>query len=343
MMPNYSECEEWKGQKSMSESVRPSGDGREDTRTFRVTMMYHPSHHVPDLAEAESWFERVFDRPSTSLESMSRGVPPRSGYPNDYSTFTPISDVLFDTIDPKRYVLRGVQRYVTVRQPHLKGFGWYFEGMTELFRELKRNGFQITSQLDELADGDDPPTAAGSPMPLYFSLPEDAGLRYEFFPAIPFPLDPRTVPGWTVPPVSDGDPLGIERCSHHTVLTRSPARALRLIVGVLGGDIVHEGHDELRGTTGTYVHLAGSILEYAVPDVGTAAHLDWAKDDPNDTYHAITWKVSDLERAERHLRTQGVRIQMRSDDTIVTDPATSLGIPWGFTNRLRPGDPRSNH
>jgi len=326
----------------MPENMSHPANSTAGARDFRATMMYHPSHHVPDLAEAENWFERVFGRRSTSLTSLSRGAPPRPGYPNDYSTFTPISDVLFDTIDPTRYVLLGVQRYAAVQHPHLKGFGWYFEGMTELYHALKRNGFQIINQVDELAEGDDPPTAAGSTMPLYFSVPEDAGLRYEFFPAIPFPLDPRIVPGWTVPSVADDDPLGIERCSHHTVLTGRPDRALRLIVDVLGGDIVHEGRDELRGTTGTSVSLAGSILDYAVPDPGTPAHADWAMDDPNDTYHAITWKVADLGRAERHLLAQGVRIQKRSDDTLITDPATSLGIPWGFTNSLKPGDPRSS-
>jgi hypothetical protein len=326
----------------MPENAGHSEGGADGTRDFRVTMMYHPSHHVPDLAAAENWFEQVFGRASTSLASMAHGAPPRPGYPNDYSTFTPISDVLFDTIDPKRYVLLGVQRYATVEQPHLKAFGWYFEGMAEVYRELKRQGIRVMSQLDELADGNDPPTAAGSPMPLYFSLPEDAGLRYEFFPAIPFPLDPRIVPGWTVPPVSDDDPLGIERCSHHTVLTNRPERALKLVVDVLGGDIIHQGRDEVRGSTGTYVNLAGSILEYAIPDAGSAAYEDWANDDPNDTYHAVTWKVADLGRAQRHLQTHGVWIQSRSDDTFVTDPATSLGIPWGFTSKLTPGDPRSN-
>jgi hypothetical protein len=310
------------------------------TRGFRVAMMYHPSHHVPDLDGAERWFEQVFGRPSTPLASLSRNAPAREGYPTDYSTFTPISDVLFDTIDPKRYVLLGVQRYATVEQPHLKGLGWYFEGMPELFQALKGNGFQVVDQVDEVADGDDPPTAAGSTMPLFFSVPEDAGLRYEFFPAIPFPLDPRIAPGWTVPPVSDDDPLGIERCSHHTVLTGRPERALRLVVDVLGGTVVHECRDEIRGTSSTYVHLADAMLEYAVPDVGTPAHADWSHDDPNDTYHAITWKVADLERAERHLEAQGVRVQARSADTIVTDPATSLGVPWGFTTTLTPGDPR---
>ena len=326
----------------MTAPLSRSGDDGSDKQEFSVTMMYHPSHHVPDLEEAETWFQRVFGRPSTNLATLSRDRPPRPGHPTDYSTFTPISDVLFDTIDPTRYVLLGIQRYATVAQPHLKGLGWYIEGMGGAYRELRRHGIGVTSQLDELADGDDPPTAAGSPMPLYFSLPEDAGLRYEFFPAIPFPLDPRTAPDWSVPPVSDDDPLGIERCSHHTVLTGRPERALGLVGDVLGGEIIHEGRDELRGTTGTYVSLAGSILEYAVPDAGTTAHADWARDDPNDTYHAVTWKVADLERARRHLEGQGVRIQMRSDDTIVTDPATSLGIPWGFTDKWMPGDQRSD-
>jgi hypothetical protein len=325
---------------STSEDVSRPEDDRVGERPYRLKMMYHPSHHVPDLAEAERWFARVFGCGSTSLASMTRDAPPRPGHPTDYSTFTPIRDVLFDTIDPKRYVLLGVQRYRTVEQPHLKALGWYFEGIAELYRELKLQGIRMTSQLDELAEGDDPPTAAGSPMPLFFSLPDDAGLRYEFFPAIPFSLDPRLAPGWSLSPVADDDPLGIERCSHHTVLTGRPGRALRVVVDVLGGNVIHEGRDELRGTTGTYVHLADAVLEYAVPDAGTAAHADWAPDDPNDTYHALTWKVVDLERAERHLEAEQVRILARSSDTIITDPATSLGIPWGFTTALIPGDPR---
>ena len=308
---------------------------------FRFTMMYHPSHHVPDLAEAEEWFARVFGCESTPLASMMRQAPSRNGYPTDYSTFTPIRDVLFDTIDPKRYVLLGKQRYKTVDTPHLKGFGWYIEGMPGVYLAMKDAGFTIVNQVDELAEGDETPTASGSPMPLFFSVPDDAGLRFEFFPAIPFPLDPRVADGWTLPPVADDDPLGIDRCSHHTVLTDQPARALRLLVDTLGAEIVHTGRNELLGADSTYLHFADSILEYAVPDAETDAHADWSLDAPNDTYHAITWKVIDLDRAERHLSAQGVAIRARSADTIITEPATSLGVPWGFTTTLTPGDPRA--
>jgi len=143
-----------------------------------------------------------------------------------------------------------------------------------------------------------------------------------------------------LPPVSNDDPLGLERCSHHTVLTRQPERALRFVVDILGGEVVHEGRNDLLGAGSTYVYLADTMLEFAVPDTGTAAYTLWAKNDPNDTYHAITWKVVDLDRAKRHLETHGVRIQMQSDDTLVTDPRTSIGIPWGFSRTLIRGDPR---
>lgn len=92
-----------------------SGDRKHD---YRVTMMYHPSHHVLDLGDAELWFERVFGRTSTSIIAVLGEAPAGSGRRNDYSTFTPINDVLFDTIDPRRYILGGVQRYPSVKHRH---------------------------------------------------------------------------------------------------------------------------------------------------------------------------------------------------------------------------------
>ena len=166
---------------------------------------------------------------------------------------------------------------------------------------------------------------------------EHKGLNAPFYPTI---VDPRTEPGWEVPPVSGADPLGFERCSHHTILTSDPDRALRLAVGVLGGKVIHEGRNEQLGTTSTYVHLAGSTVEYGVPDEGTPVYTEWARNQPADTYRGITWRVADLERTERHLEQQGVRIARRSEETIITDPSSSLDIPWGFTSGWISGDPR---
>ena len=61
--------------------------------------------------------------------------------------------------------------------------------------------------------------AGGGAMPIYFTTPESSGLRHEFLPDFPFALDPRNAPGWTLPPVSPDDPVGIERGAYHTLLT----------------------------------------------------------------------------------------------------------------------------
>jgi hypothetical protein len=237
--------------------------------------MYHPSHHVLSLDDAERFFARVFGRPSSKLPVAK------------YSIFTPIADVLFDTIDPSLYVLAGKQRYASIEQPHLQGFGWYVSGIAELYLSLRQAGFTVIDQLDRVATGDEPPTAAGSPVPLFFTVPSDAGLRYEFLPRIPFPLDPRLDPDWTLPPVSDDDPLGIVRCAHHTVLSASPDRALRLAVDVLGGKVIHEGSDALVGATGPYVQIADAVVHYATPDEGTPGHADWRTRAPADTHYSI--------------------------------------------------------
>ncbi|UDY36701.1 VOC family protein [Dermatobacter hominis] len=306
-------------------------------------MLYHPSHHVPDLAEAEAFFARVFGRPSTPLSALARpgpdGSPPRRPVP-DHSTFTPIADVLFDSIDPRRYVVAGQQRYADVDRPRLKGMGWYVDGIGSLHRSLLEHGYTVVDQLDRVVDGEEPPTAVGSPMPLLFTTPDDAGLRYELLPCIPFPLDPRLDDGWSLPPVADDDPLGIVRCSHHVVLTARPDRALRLALEVFGGTVVHRGRDDVLGATATWVHLADGIVEYAVPEPCTVAAGELAAVLPHDSYHSIAWQVADLDRVAEHLAAVDLGLVARTDDTLVVDPAAGLGIPWRFTTTTVPGDPR---
>ncbi|HJY95238.1 MAG TPA: hypothetical protein VJ371_09795, partial [Streptosporangiaceae bacterium] len=91
---------------------------------FRVTRMYHPSFHAPDLDEVEAWFARVFGAKSTNIYETFKGRETGS-YPTNYSTFTPMADVLMDTIQPTLYVLNGVQQYASVDKPHLKTIGWF--------------------------------------------------------------------------------------------------------------------------------------------------------------------------------------------------------------------------
>lgn len=303
-------------------------------------MMFHPSHRAPNLAEVDEWFERVFNVPTERINKVLgiEKIDPMNRM--DYSAFTTIQDVIFDTIDPHLYIKEGVQRYPSIETPHLNGFGWYVEGIVEAYRALKSAGFEIVNQRDEVITGDDPPLADGGGMPMFWLTPEDSGLRYQFLPLFPFPGDGRLKEGWALPPVSPDDPLGVELCSHHTVLTTQPERAVRLFADTLGGTVLHTGRNEALGSESTYISMADGVYEFAVPDAGTAAHADWSQLAPNDTYHALTFKVGDLDKVAAHLAATGVGIRTRTDNHLITDPSTSIGIPWGFTTTLVPGDTR---
>ncbi|WP_210251858.1 hypothetical protein [Agrobacterium tumefaciens] len=311
---------------------------RASAQNFRVVRLFHPTIHVPDLATTEGWFERVFGRRSVSLETI---LPSTPNYPTDYSTFTVIRDVFIDSIDPKRHFVSGFQRYPAVEAPSLKGLGWYIEGMTALHLGLRGAGIRSMGLSDEIAEGEQPPLSPGGGVITFFTVPQDAGLQYQFFlEGTPFPLDPRTAPGWLLPPVEENDPLAIECCSHHTILTGQPDRALNFAVNALGGKVIHEGRNRILAATSTYVALADTVLEYAMPDAGTAAQAHLAAAGSGDSYYSMTWKVVDLDRVERHLVAENVGISMRDETTIVTDAQTSLGIPWGFTSTFLPNDPR---
>ena len=105
------------------------------TDQFRITRMYHPSFHAPDLGEVEAWFARVFGCQSTNIYETFKGRETGS-YPTNYSTFTPMADVLMDTIQPTLYVLNGVQQYASVDKPHLKTIGWFAEDSEGVYRSL---------------------------------------------------------------------------------------------------------------------------------------------------------------------------------------------------------------
>lgn len=310
-----------------------------------VDRLYHPTHYVTDLEEAERFFARVFGRPSIPLADHqdTRLAPPTEGYPRDYSIFTPIADVYFDCVDPQRYKPRSASAPKRPNRSRLRGISWGVQGIEELWQALRRANIRCTDQWGTPADGDEPPLAAFAQFPLIYTLPDDTGLSYEFLPTEWIAsADVRGDPSWSLPAVTDADPLGIERCSHHTILTGDRDRALRLFVGILGGSVVGESRNDILGADSVQVELADAVFEFATPtEAGTPAMDEWRRRAPLDAYHALTWKVVALERTVEHLRACGVGLRHHDDETVITEPEDSIGIPWGFTTRPVPRrDPR---
>jgi catechol 2,3-dioxygenase-like lactoylglutathione lyase family enzyme len=315
------------------------------SKSVKVKFAFHPTFHVPNLEMSEEFFERVFARPSTLLEVMPKGEEPDDpSKPRGYSKMTMISDVLIDCVCPDLHRINGVQASPSVDVPVLQNIGWYSDDIDDTFRSLRRAKIPLVTQIGVPVEGDEPPTpdqgGGSGPIKMYFTPPVEMGLRYQFLTYFPMPIDPRSNPEWSLPAVSDGDPLGIKQLSHHVILTADPKRSIQLLVDALGGTVIHEGRDEQLGVSGPYVHLADAVYHFATPDAGSPGAAALAAKAPADKYYSMTWHVADLDRVASHLGKVGVKIQSRTDDTIVTDPSTSFQVPWGFTTRAVPGDPR---
>src|SRR5260370_7330528 len=101
--------------------------------------------------------------------------------------------------------------------------GWFVEGADEVYRALRREDVGMVDQFGKRAEGDDPPRSAGSgTMTIFFTVPEEAGLRHEFLPEFPFKLNHRIPPAWKLPPASPHAPAALDRHPSHPPPTHTP-------------------------------------------------------------------------------------------------------------------------
>ena len=241
--------------------------------------------------------------------------------------------MLVESIDPLR--VRGGSEPVT--EPRLSGLAWFVDGIDELWREMRRHGLRGAGMDHVVLDGDEPPRTV-SDTPFILTVPDETGMSYELLTFRPN-RDPRGSP--PVHAVLEPDPLGIECCAYHTVVTAQPERPLELLTDVLGGHVVHEGRNDVHSSQSTFVALGDGLVEIAVPLVEHSRAMERLREQsPYDSYYGLTFKVRDLEAVARHLTAVDVHHDRSTATTIVTDPADSLGVPWGFTTAAVPGDTR---
>ena len=149
-------------------------------------------------------------------------------------------------------------------------------------------------------------------------------------------LDPRLTPDWR-----PGDhPVGTPGLAYTTVLTRDRERAERIYADVLGGTVLHKGASALTGTDDTYVLLGDTVVHLSTPNTdGTIAAADLAAS--NEIHHAAAFRVTDLDATADYLTSHAITTVARDEQTLVTDPATTHGVPFRWTTWDVPGGPRA--
>jgi catechol 2,3-dioxygenase-like lactoylglutathione lyase family enzyme len=299
-----------------------------------IGKLFHLIHMTGDLTALEAWYHDVFGvRDFIEHNYMA-------GEKRDASLVI-LGDAVIEPLAPAFSVEgwdamplgRFYQRFGT----HWHSIAWYTDDAGEIWRRCTDNGIRVYVEGGVPARTQPPASAAIT------THPRDTISQLEFF-RLNEPLatlDPRLRADWDPDWWVTNHPLGLQRLAYTTVLTRDLDHATRLYTGVLGGTLLHEGSSELTGTASSYILMGeGTIVELARPTRDdTIAARDHASN--GEIHHCVTFKVADLERAEEYLTAKGIKVLDRDDRTLITDPATTHGVPFRWTTWVVPGDPRA--
>jgi catechol 2,3-dioxygenase-like lactoylglutathione lyase family enzyme len=168
--------------------------------------------------------------------------------------------------------------------------------------------------------------------------PKDTITQLEMEPPRDFRnLDPRLKPGYDPLWWRDNHPLGLHGLAYTTVITKDLDRATRIYADVLGGTVLERSNSALTGTQDVYVRLGEAVVQLSLPtESDTIAGRDMSAN--GEMHHAAAFRVEDLDVAEKYLASKGIKTQTRNDDTILSQPDTTHGVPFRWTTRRIEGD-----
>ena len=298
-----------------------------------IREFFHLIHVVDDEVEADAWYDEVFS-PQRFIEKNWSDVEKR------WASLAMIGDFMIEVIEPSsepQDEAMPLGRFRSRFGKHFHSLAWYVDtpDVRSLFDELRAHGVRIAKPGGGMfPDGD------VDPGPTIFTHPKDTFGQLEFVALDDFwrERDPRFAAHWSPSLWRDDHPLGIERVAYFTTTVSDVEKARALFEGPLGGRLLHAEASAV--TDSAFVFLGSdSIVELAKPTVDDSRlAVDLAQN--GELPHGCTFKVVDLDAAERHVEKVGVGIADRSGDGFTLEPADCFGAVYAFTSRDVPGDPR---
>lgn len=298
-----------------------------------IREFFHLIHVVDDHGEANAWYDRVF-KPQRFIEKNWSDVEKR------WASLAMIGNFMIEVIEPgsaPEDAAMPLGRFRARFGQHFHSLAWYVDAddVRPLFDELRAHGVRIAKP-----GGGMFPDRDVDPGPTIFTHPKDAFGQLEFVALDAFwhERDPRFAANWSPSFWWDDHPLGIERVAYFTTIVRDVEKARHLYEGPIGGRLLHA--EASAGAERGFVFVGSdSIVQLAKPTVDDSLlALDLAEN--GELPHGCTFKVVDLEAAERHIEKVGVGVADRSGDGFTLEPADCFGAVYAFTSRAVPGDPR---
>ena len=294
-----------------------------------VTRLFHVIHVVDDLAAAEKWYDRVFAGHYFFRDNYS---PTEQ---RDASLFA-VGDFVLEPMTPSREPgadSKPVGRFHARFGAHLHSIAFYVRSLPAIWDRLRARGVRI------VGDGggalDVPPQGA------IYTHPRDTGGLLEFMQApADGGFDLRLKPGWSSAFWRDEQPLGIERCSHLTLVVRDLERARSFWVDALEGRPFLERESRARGTRSLFVAVGDEVVVELAQPVAPGSEAARELEQNGEILHAVTFGVRDLERAAGALRGLGLKVEPR-DGELELGPEEACGARYRFSQAALSGDPRN--
>lgn len=299
-----------------------------------IRKFFHLIHVVDDLGGADELYDRLFSRQLFVTRQWGDTE-------KRWASLGLIGDFVMETIEASSDPAHGhmpLSRFHARFGQHFHSLAWFIDdGETvSLYRRLRSRGIRVARPGGGLFGGEE---EVG---PTLFTHPKDTHglLEFQALDERWQSYDPRLAPGWTDEYWRSEHPLGIDAPSHITTSVTDLDGARTLFVEALGGRAFHE---EATPTARSAYVMVGedTVVELAQP---TGADSDLARDlaANGELPHSVTWRVLDLDAAERHVEKTGVRVRDRGRETLTLDPRDTIGAVLAFTTRRLPGDPRSD-
>jgi catechol 2,3-dioxygenase-like lactoylglutathione lyase family enzyme len=280
---------------------------------FQLTRVFHVSHVVDDLDRAMTWYDKVF---STRLWQ-------RSELFGTSLALLVVGDLVLMPMQPATAYSTAPGRFRDRFGPSLHSLALYVDRPTELIERLRDRGLRLTG-----ADGGELRHAQDE----IWTQPRQTPVLLEFFEPRASMNDPRLEDArWSPDYWRRIHPLGIIG-SYFTVVAADAQAASEFFIDVLGGKVIHRGVVPGYGTQSTFVSLSRDVtIEVAEP---TSSDGDASRDLRRQaTFHAVTFRVTDLMRAVDHLEANGVRTEARGAGHVALRREDCLGVNFRLTDR----------
>jgi catechol 2,3-dioxygenase-like lactoylglutathione lyase family enzyme len=297
-----------------------------------IGRLFHIIHMTADISAVEAWYDDVF----SVREFLAHNYSP---YEKRDASLVLLGDTVIEPLAPAFRVpgwdTMPLGRFYQRFGAHWHSIAWYTDDAGEMWQRCTDAGIRV------LAGGGAPADTRPAADGIIMTHPKDTITQLQFVGpnSRVHQLDPRFGPDWDPNRWVDHHQTGTPGLAYTTVLTRDRRRAETIYADVLGGTVLHKGSSVLTGTDDTYVLLGDTVVQLSTPNTdGTIAAADLAAN--NEIHHAAAFRVRDLDTTEEYLASQGVRTVARDEHTLLTDPATTHGVPFRWTTWDVPGGPR---